>query len=122
VIFPALRSLDSSEPGLELRSGPRDPENFNLWIEANIGPADGPGEEVFGFYVRTPRWLAEQVTDDRYVWEPGLVIECWSATLVEETVRKICRRCHGDDWGAVARKLSRYMSWEFADYVPDRTI
>jgi hypothetical protein len=54
-----LRSLDSTDARDGLASfRPDDPEAFVLTVAAQIGPADGRGEELFYFNVCTAQWLA----------------------------------------------------------------
>jgi hypothetical protein len=45
-----------------------------------------------------------------------LVLSRWDSSLVERAISDLCLHTEGADWQEVAGKLSRYGSWEFADY------
>jgi hypothetical protein len=55
----ALRGFYSSDIADLESYRPDDGENFQVAITAFIGPADGPGEEMFQFAVCSAKWLQE---------------------------------------------------------------
>jgi len=116
-----LRSLSLEFDSLgEFR--PTDPTHFGALLDATIGPAGGPGEEIFQATVCSPSWLADNVLagpNKGFVFlRHHLVVERWDAAHVENLVIDLCDRVSGPTWSDVASKLSRYMAWEFEDYAP----
>lgn len=99
-----------------------DPTYFGALLSATIGPEDGPGEEIFQATVCSPAWLADHVlgkTDKGFVFlRHYLVVARWDADRVEMLVSDLCSRASGRTWSEVAGKLSRYLAWEYEDYMP----
>ena len=59
---------------------------------------------------------------DPVVFATGLVfVRRWDAEKVEASLRDLCARAQGPDWGAVASRLGRLLPWEF-HYRYDRAV
>lgn len=114
-----LKGLDTPDsPDGSLSSfRPEDGERFALYVEASVGPAGEKGEELFGFTVCSPAWLAGETLPKGFAFQRHrLVVERWDADLVERAIADLCRRTAGEDWAEIAQKLSRYGAWEFEDH------
>lgn len=119
-----IRSLRTAgyfvlDSGLSLEEWqPDDPECFGVYIEAEIGPRDDVGEEVFGFYICSPKWLQQQEQRGKgYLWlRHHLLMWQWDYALAYQALEELVRRFEEPDWTSVAEKLARYTHWEFEDY------
>lgn len=107
-----LHSPDLSEPAL-----PPDPENCVVFIQAMVGPEDGPGQESFGFEVVTPAYLREQ---GRPRWGRGLLIlDSFDWIIVRKLVNERLSMAARETWSEVGQELSKEFHWEFDNYKPD---
>jgi hypothetical protein len=113
-----LRSLDSADAPSGLESfRPDNPETFSLAVGAIIGPFDGLGAELFYFNVCSPRWIEENPSPKGFEFMHSyLILSQWNYQTLHRALSDLCLHAEGDDWEQVATKLSRYGSWEFADY------
>jgi hypothetical protein len=113
-----LHSLDTADArhGALDAFVPEDSEHFGLAVTATIGPADGRGGEQFQFTVCSPSWLAAEDRPKGFAFQRTLLLDRWSAELVERAIADLCRHTEGETWQEVAQKLSRYAHWEFEDY------
>jgi hypothetical protein len=106
-------SLDSYQPPI--------PDDFGILLMAMIGPKDGPGEEAFYVTVCSAKWLAwATMTENAKGFEfvrHRLAVNRWDPALFRRAVSDLCLHTSGHDWSEVASKLSRYLAWEFEDYV-----
>lgn len=117
-----LRSLDSPDISTSLDDfAPSNPDDFDVFMQAEFGPENDHGGDVFGLTVCSPEALR------RILDEPGkgfvfprhrLVVQAWDIGVIRRAIEDLGYRCEGDTWRAVAEKLSRYMHWEFEDYRP----
>ena len=113
-MYPRLKSIHS--PDLKYGAVPENAEDCYLPIEAEIGPSDEDGGDIFSFEVVTPKAIRK---GPKPSWLRGyllLPVFSWSAT--EDALDKLLMQCSGSDWKEVATKISRNLSWEFEDYVP----
>ena len=111
-IVPELRSVDAWD-----RTDPVDPQNFELAVQAIIGPMGEKGEEIFYLTVCTPQWLANYVSREKYIFGiHRLIVERYNWDLIEDVVRRLCRRISGKSWQEVTTKLNRFAGWEYEDY------
>lgn len=117
-----LRSLHSPDLGQSTFEGyiPPAEEDFVVFVQAEIGPSDGPGGEVFGVSVCSPDALARLVAPDRddafeFV-RHRLVIRRWDPTVIRRAIEDLCVHTTGTSWADIAQKLGRLMHWEFEDY------
>jgi hypothetical protein len=117
-----LKSLDTADaPGSALAAfRPSHAEHFALVVAATIGPANGSGGELFQFNARSPSWHAAENRPKGFAFERALVVDRWTAELVERAIADLCRRTEGDTWQEIAQRLSRYAEWESEDYCERR--
>ena len=110
-----LKSIMS--PDLDYGASPNDPEDCCVFIEAEIGPANSEGGDVFSFEVITPAAIKSIPAPS---WLGGyLLIPIFSWAGIEEAIAKLLLQCSGSDWDEVSNKLSRSLGWEFEGYVPN---
>ena len=111
-----VKSMWVDSPTIKLDSYvPDNPENFSLWIEFRVGPDDSAGADDYRVLVCTPEWLLQNV------WEPQwgrhmLIVREYDRSVIERCVHDYIAKCSGDEWGVVAKKIARNLSWEFEDY------
>lgn len=122
-MLPVLRSLHSPDLGSQDLDTyrPPDADDFSVWVQAEVGPSDGPGSEIFGISVCSTKGLARDAASNgsKGFWfvRHRLVIDRWDTALIRRAIEDQCRRCSGATWREAAEKLGRYMFWEFEDYV-----
>ncbi len=111
-MIPELKGLMS--PDLIDDQRPPMPSNCRVLVEAEIGPSESDGSEIFSFEVCTPSALE---ADSRPTWLKGvLLVESFDWHSVEQAILQYLMQCSGDSWDEIARKLSRQLNWEFEDY------
>lgn len=117
IVRAELKRLHSADL-LDLEhTSPPDPTNFCLNVEAEFGPAEEKGMEIFGFLVCSPKWLTTEVEREgyvlgrHYIFMPRYDYRCMLQILDD-----IAEREAGPDWETVATRLARYGQWEFEDY------
>lgn len=115
-----LKGLDSTDIADQVWEEwrPDDPDCFALSVTASVGAAGEEGADLFDFVVCTPSWVQTDRLQKGFAFSRYLLITRWDPDLVERAIRDLCRRTRGEDWPEVARKLSRYSSWEFDEYSP----
>tara|TARA_R110000851_G_scaffold282906_1_gene436431 strand:+ start:693 stop:1076 length:384 start_codon:yes stop_codon:yes gene_type:complete len=111
-VIPKLKSLVSAD--LEVGRIPPAPDDCRVLIEAEIGPADSEGADVFSFEVCTPKAFER---DSGATWLKGtLLVESFDWKTVEQALQQYIMQCAGESWDEIASKLSRQLDWEFEDY------
>ncbi len=109
---PELKSLHS--PDLEEGHLPDDPACAEVFVQALIGPASGPGDESFNLTIATPAALADS---EGTRWGHGLlIVESFSWEGARGAIEKLLRHCEGETWSDVAGRINRYLDWEFDNY------
>jgi Immunity protein 8 len=116
VVIAKLKGLDSPDtPSLEAFR-PQGP--FGLYVHARVGPADGPGAELFGFTVCTPEWFAAQMKVDPVSVRHYVFVKEYNYEALKNFVSGYCSKCMGDSWKEVAQKVAHLGYWEFENYTP----
>ena len=122
-----LKGMDSVDaPGLgELDAfAPEDPERFVLNLNITVGPADGPGGDVFEMTVCTPLWLARQIeSGDEPDIVPGrhfLFVRRYDIDRIESFIREYVEKAEFDTWEELGAYVGRLGHWEFEDYDDSR--
>lgn len=87
-------------------------EPVDYWLCCHIGPAREKGADLF--YVQV---LSESAIDAAGAAGKKIVLSDYSWETVRTRVEEIISSCEGDDWGALAKKLSQHFDWEFDGYV-----
>lgn len=115
-----LKEMYSLELALPLESfWPEDANNFGLSVRLMIGVEDSPGAEAFDIVVCTPDWIQSQYADEKCVWGNYMLIVLeYDFSLIRKQIEDYIASCVGEDWLAIARKLSRIAAWEFDTYQP----
>ena len=96
---------------------PDDVSNFGTWIRVYIGPLGGGGAEAFDIQVCTPEWVKAQCADRGPMWgRHMLIVEAYDYDAIKGVIERYVAGSDGDNWEAIAGKLSRIGAWEFEDY------
>jgi hypothetical protein len=112
-----LRALHSPDADDLPNWRPPDEETWEIFVQAFLGPSDGPGEESFDFTVSSAAPLSAEAEAAGHAWTGSrLILGRWNYAGVERAVIDLCEECEGPDWSAVAAQLARYMDWEFTNY------
>lgn len=89
---------------------------FCVTLRALVGPAGLPGEESFDFQVCSPEWLQAELDSQPIISGRLLLItRRYDPSQIEEYVRRRVSQASGDEWSAIAAKLTRWSHWEFED-------
>lgn len=100
------------------------PDNSSKFCELvtmQIGPQNFDGGDYFYFHVVTPEWLAYSLAfEDAFLVKWGrhqLIAPYWNQEKIESQVHVIVdEHGTGEEWGSIAKNLSRFFHWEFEDY------
>ena len=94
---------------------PECPDNCWIIVHADIGLDDGNNAaDCFTFYVSTPKYLSQILTEGYYQAGRALVIvNEFDWFVVEEAIGDICSKVVGDSWEKIAEQLSKYGEYEF---------
>jgi hypothetical protein len=93
---------------------PRDPANFAIVVDANIGVETLQEGENFRMLLCTPVWLMENHgLGDVVIGHQLLIVFRYDFEAVVRRLVDFCQRCEGDDWYAIARQLHIIGRWEF---------
>ncbi|MDD1020248.1 immunity 8 family protein [Pseudomonas sp. TNT2022 ID1048] len=96
---------------------PESPANFSFLLQAMIGPVGEDGGESFDIEVCTPKWIEENCAQDVVIiGSHYLIVREYNYKKIIESIRIFLLGCAGEDWGEVARKVSRLGLWEFEGY------
>jgi hypothetical protein len=109
-----LRRLHS--PDVDLRSWQPQSASWEVFVQAFLGPSDGPGEESFDFTVCSPNSISDRLADGPVWTSSTLVLNSWDYEEVVRAVSRLCDECAAMDWHTVAIQLARQMDWEFTNY------
>jgi hypothetical protein len=123
-VLAVLKSLTTDIDG-DPESFSGDLAQFGFFMEAEIGPAQGAGAELFGFTVCSPQWLEHRCAADGFIIGQHHVIvrvENYSNRALRTFLDHWVASVHGADWKELVNKLRGLGMWEFEDYVelPDR--
>lgn len=106
--------IDSAVVSLE-EYAPDDPDFFGFWIEFKVGAENRDGADDFRLFVCTPDWIKNN--NSSAVWgRHMLMLPDYDLDVIKKEINKCIESCIGNDWTAIAAKISRYASWEFEDY------
>ena len=109
MVIPELKNLLSVD--LEYGKFPVDPEDCEIYCQADIGPMGMDAADIFFLIVVTSKHLAK-MSGNR--WGKGyLIVESFSWQIVENAIEKLLSHCSGTDWTDVANKLKRLLDWEW---------
>jgi hypothetical protein len=109
-VIPRIADIDFDSPA------PADAnEPANLSVHVEIGPADGPGVDLFTLSVCNPAHLGEKNAAGRWSWRRQMLV---TESLTADTVRlaiseRIAALGPFQSWPDFAARLSPYVRWEF---------
>lgn len=111
-----LKSISNDDYALD-EFYPEDESVFSLRLLLQIGMENSVGADNFDLVVCTPEWLC------KHHWLPELMrhtllVRQYNLDEIKKTITDYIVQCEGDDWMAIAQKLSRVFAWEFEDYQP----
>ena len=109
-----IRSISSDEFDVKTYI-PENPGCFFLNLRIRVGSDETSGADDFELSICTPEWLQQNI------WEPRwgrhmLIVKTYDLSAIEECIRDYVSECSGNNWNALAEKISRNLSWEFEDY------
>jgi hypothetical protein len=109
-----------SSPDVELSSyWPENEACFGFLVEAQIGPENEDGADLFQIMVCTPDWIKENCSDRKAIWgRHMLIVFVYDLNEIESTIKRYVESCVADDWHGLAMKFGRIGGWEFEDYQP----
>lgn len=91
-------------------------EEFQVALCASIGPYGQKGEDIFYLTAMSPGAIADEANKGPRLLRHILLMKSFSEKSARTMIEKLCNSTSGEDWNAVALKLSRFMAWEFEDY------
>jgi len=104
---------------LDLPAGPPslppDPEDCWVVVQADIGPSEGTGTDIFTFYVCTIRRLEALVLTEG--WQSGrylIVVARFEWDVIITCIENILKKLQGDSWEQLATLIGQYGQWEFS--------
>lgn len=107
-----------SSPDIDLNNyWPEDENNFGFLLEASIGLEHEGGADVFSIMVCTPDWIKSEYLSRKNVWgRHMLIVFNYDLDEIKKVIIRYIENCTGDNWLAIAQKISRVGAWEFEDY------
>ena len=107
---PDIDNLETWSPG----GGP-----FGFFLQAMIGPSDGPGEESFNLTVCTPEWFAaHRMETGIMMGSRTLFVSVYDYRAIRTYLERAAQRTEGKNWREIAESLSWLGEWEFENYQP----
>jgi hypothetical protein len=96
---------------------PEHANDFGISLRMIIGLENTSGSESFDLFVCTPDWLKRQCAEEKLVWGRHMLIMLeYDFDQIKSEIENYIASCSGNDWAAIAEKLSRIGAWEFEDY------
>jgi hypothetical protein len=98
---------------------PQNPTNFQVFVQAMVGPEGDDSYESFDLIVCTPHWLAEKIAREGPVLGlHHIVVAGFDYAELLKFIQGFCSSCEGESWKDVAVKVALLGRWEFEDYRP----
>jgi len=96
---------------------PDDPECFCLWIEFRVGIKNEDSADDFRLLVCTAKWLINELDRKSATWgRHMLIVSEYDLDVIKAEIDLCVESCTGENWSAIAQKISRFAAWEFEDY------
>ena len=109
-----LKSIMSSDCDMKNFS-PSHGDSFNLYVQAEIGPDNDNGSNIFGFNICNTKWIDENL--ESAIFGKGLIIvNNYNFEKIKEKIENLCSKIQEDTWNDLAIRISRYGQWEYEDY------
>ena len=114
-----ILSIDSGSRDLETYDPRLDPQKFEVWnewcVDITVGIGDNHGADFFYFNVCSKEWVNKYLPLwDKYL----LIVDDWDMKEIISQINLLIKECTEDTWEKTAKKLSKFMMWEFDDYQP----
>jgi hypothetical protein len=98
---------------------PNTPDKFSFLLQLFVGSDSEEGAQSFGVTVCIPQSLLERYTkDDVIIGRHLLIIFEYDYRRIMGKIERFLRRCDGETWDEVARKVGELGHWEFENYKP----
>ncbi len=92
-------------------------DNFSIFVQLIVGPANAEGEESFGVTICTPKWLIKNnKVSDIIVGRHYLIVFEYDYPRIYNKLKRLVEDTTGDTWEEIALKIGRIGMWEFEDY------
>lgn len=106
-----LKNVDCMHKDFVTYAG-EDDGTIAITLSLSIGPEFENGSEYFDLFICSPEWLC------KYQWTSELMrntllVRKYDLGEIRNIVEKYIDRCQGDSWDDIAKKLSRFFSWEY---------
>ena len=112
-----VRSLTTVDFGDLEKYDPEVFDNFCVAIRVMVGPYGAPGEESFDAFVCTTKWLEQELqAAEILLARHYLIVRTFNYEVLRKFIEQYVRRCEGDSWEEVARKVGYLGRWEFENY------
>lgn len=122
MIIPSLKAPLHSPDVSDLELYTPQPDCFGFLLEAEFGPSNSNGAELFDFMVCTPSWLALHMKEDEVrSARHYIIVKKYDFNALKSYLLNYAASCAAPTWNEVALKLSRIGRWEFEDYVPHKS-
>jgi hypothetical protein len=105
ICSPDVSSLETWSPA---------EDQFGIFLEVYIGPADQVGEEQFGMLLCTSEWFANNRVGERPVSGlHTLFVRSYNYPDLKSCLERAVRRCDSDSWIELVKKLAWLGHHEF---------
>jgi hypothetical protein len=115
----ALKSFDCVDHDPIYAWHPGEGEDVDYHLCLHIGPAEKEGADLFYVNVLS-EGAAGRCSEVELAAKKKIVISEYSWAAVKARVEEIVRASNGDDWNAIAKKLSQSFDWEFDSYEEEK--
>ena len=107
---PAIDDLENWSPG---------EKPFGIFVQAMIGPSEGPGEESFNLTICTPEWFAANRMESGIVMgSRTLFVSKYDYREIMAYLEEAAQEAEGENWRDIAKSLYWLGEWEFENYRP----
>ena len=104
-------------PSVNLEHWEPEAEEFGFKVVLFIGAEDDAKCDAFDAYVCTPGFFASHMADDQLVSGQYIFfVKNFDYMKFRTCIEEYLRRCEGESWREVAKKVSRIGAWEFDDF------
>lgn len=92
------------------------PEDEGIFLQMLVGPAGLPGEEAFGVFVCTPRYLMRwPYGEGPIIGRHILIVQSWNWQEISAFLTRVVESEDAPNWTELGERIGRVGSWEFED-------
>ena len=119
MVTAELKGLQSPD-GADLENfTPEQPDNFQIRVQALVGPLGSKGQESFDFVICTPQWLQNEVERQGPLFgKAHILVRAYDYNEIFGVLEKLCAELIADRWETIESKLRLYGDWEYEDNRP----